>query len=80
MPITVNGKFYKTKKMYYIEMNPDNTHPTQNEIDRYVYHTVKHYHDYKRTFYREKYRAQKNNKVRLYIKFQSEEESEKIPK
>ena len=32
MPITVNGKFYKTKKMCYINMNPDNTQPTQNEI------------------------------------------------
>ena len=70
MPLIVNGKIYKTKKTYFLEMNPEHINPTQNDIDRYVYHNVKEYHDYKRAFYRERYRAQKNHKVRHYIKYQ----------
>ena len=60
MPITVNGKIYKSKKDYFLEMNPDQANPpTQNDIDRYVYHNVKEYHDYKRSFYRERYRSKR---------------------
>ena len=54
MPLIVNGKIYKTKKTYFLEMNPEHINPTQNDIDRYVYHNVKEYHDYKRAFYRER--------------------------
>ena len=65
MPITVNGKIYKSKKEYFLEMNPDQANPpTQNDIDRYVYHNVKEYHDYKRSFYRERYRSKKDYAVR----------------
>ena len=83
MPLTVNGKIYKSKKTYFLEMNPDHVNPTQNDIDRYVYHNVKEYHDYKRSFYRDRYRKLKNNKVRHYIKYQktqSQNASEKIEK
>ena len=83
MPLIVNGKIYKTKKTYFLEMNPEHINPTQNDIDRYVYHNVKEYHDYKRAFYRERYRAQKNHKVRHYIKYQknqTQDASEKISK
>ena len=34
-----------------------------------MYHTVPEYNDKKKTFYREKYRKQKNNKVRKYVKY-----------
>ena len=70
MPLTVNGKIYKSKKTYFLEMNPDQANPTQNDIDRYVYHNVKEYHDYKRSFYRERYRSKKDYAVRQYIKYQ----------
>ena len=43
MPLIVNGKIYKTKKTYFLEMNPEHINPTQNDIDRYVYHNVKEY-------------------------------------
>ena len=70
MPLTVNSKIYKSKKTYFLEMNPDQANPTQNDIDRYVYHNVKEYQDYKRSFYRERYRAKKDYAVRHYIKNQ----------
>ena len=73
MPLIVNGKIYKTKKTYFLEMNPEHINPTQNDIDRYVYHNVKEYHDYKRAFYRERYRAQKNHKVQHYIKYKKKQ-------
>ena len=69
MTFIVNGQTYNSKKAYFLEMNPDKTDATQNDIDRYLYHNVKEYHDSKRTYYREKYRTQKNNVVRGYIKY-----------
>ena len=73
MPFIVNGVTYKSKKSYYIEMHPEHTDATANDIDRYLYNNVKEYHESKRTYYREKYRTKKNNEVRKYIKFKSEE-------
>ena len=40
-------------------MNPDQTDATQNDINSYLYHNVKEYHECKTTYYREKERAQK---------------------
>ena len=79
MPFIVNGVTYKSKKSYYIEMHPEHTDATANDIDRYLYNNVKEYHESKRTYYREKYRTKKNNEVRKYIKFKSEE-IKKTPK
>ena len=70
MTSIVNGKIYKTKKEYYLEQNPDKTDVTANEIFRYCYHNVKEFQEYKRAFYRERYRQKMNNNVRQYIKYQ----------
>ena len=69
MSFIVNGQTYTSKKAYFLEMNPSKIDATQNDIDRYLYHNVKEYHDSKRTYYREKYRTLKNNNVRRYIKY-----------
>ena len=41
----------------------------ESKIDFYIYHNVPEYHDKKKTYYQEKYRKQKNNKVRKYVKY-----------
>ena len=51
MPFIVNGVTYKSKKSYYIEMHPEHTDATANDIDRYLYNNVKEYHESKRTFF-----------------------------
>ena len=73
MTFIVHNQTYASKKAYFLEMNPDQTDATQNDIDRYLYHNVKEYHECKRSYYREKYRAQKNNEVRKYIKYNTQE-------
>ena len=80
MTFIVNGQTYNSKKAYFLEMNPDRTDATQNDIDRYLYHNVKEYHDSKRTYYREKYRTQKNNVVRGYIKYNINDDKKYIEK
>ena len=72
MTFIVEGRIYKTKKEYYLQQNPDKTDATTNEIFRYCYHNVKEFHDYKRAFYRERYRQKMNNNVRQYIKYQKD--------
>ena len=73
MPFIANGKIYKSRKAYFLEMNPDDINATQNDIDRYIYHNVKEYRDHKRSFYRERYRNLKNNNVRQYIKYENKQ-------
>ena len=53
MTFTVAGKIYNTKKDYCLELNPDITDASANEIFRFCYHYVKELRDYKRAFYRE---------------------------
>ena len=65
MTFTVNGIIYNTKKDYFLEKNPDKTDASTNEIFRFCYHNVKEFRDYKRAFYRERYRQ-----MRQYIKYQ----------
>ena len=36
LTFTVNGKIYKTKKDYFLELNPDKTNANANEIFRFV--------------------------------------------
>ena len=72
MTFIVQGRIYKTKKEYYLQQNPDKTDAMTNEIFRYCYHNVKEFHDYKRAFYRERYRQKMNNNVRQYIKYQKD--------
>ena len=67
MTFIVNNQTYASKKAYFLEMNPDQTDATQNDIDRYLYHECK------RSYYREKYRAQKNNEVQKYRKYNTQE-------
>ena len=38
MTFTVNGKIYKTKKDYFLEMDPDKTAASANEFFRFCYH------------------------------------------
>ena len=80
MPFIVNGQTYNSKKAYFLEMNPSMINASQNEIDRYLYHNVKEYHDCKRTYYREKYRTLKNNNVRQYIKYNRDGDKKDIGK
>ena len=70
---TVAGNIYNTKKNYFLELNPNNckTYASANEIFRFCYHNVKEFRDYKRAFYRERYRQKINNNVRQYIKYQT---------
>ena len=56
MTFTVNVIIYNTKKDYFLEKNPDKTDASTNEIFRFCYHNVKEFRDYKRAFYRERYR------------------------
>ena len=69
MPIEINGNTYKSKRHFFNSVFPDCEKATANEIDFYMYHNVAEYHEKKKTYYREKYRKQKNNKVRNYVKF-----------
>ena len=69
MPIVVNGNTYKPKRHFFNTIFPDCDKPTNNEIDFYMYHNVPEYNEKKKTYYREKYRKQRNNKVRKYIKY-----------
>ena len=69
MPIVINGNTYKSKRHFFNTVFPDCEKATNNEIDFYMYHNVPEYHDKKKTYYREKYRKQKNNKVRKYVKY-----------
>ena len=69
MVFVVNGETYQTQKEYYYKMNPDRENVSQNEIDNYLYHNVPEYHEKKRMYYREKYRKQKRNTVRKYVKY-----------
>jgi len=62
---------FKTKKDYFLELNPDKTDASTHEIFRFCYHNVKEFRDYKRAFYRERYRQKINNNVRQYIKYQT---------
>ena len=73
MTFIVNDKIYKTKKEYFLEMNKDRHDASTNEIFRFCYHNVKEFRDYKREFYREKYRQRLNNNVRQYIKYRKDD-------
>ena len=71
MTFTVTGIIQNTKKDYFIELNPEKTDASTNEIFRFCYHNVRQFRDYKRAFYRERYRQKINNNVRQYIKYQT---------
>ena len=69
MVFIVNGETYQTQKEYYYKMNPDHKNVSQNDIDHFMYHNVPEYHEKKRMYYREKYRKQKKDTVRRYVKY-----------
>ena len=72
MPIVINENTYKSKRHFFNSVFPDSEKVTNNEIDFYAYHNVQEYHDKKKTYYREKYRKQKNDKVRKYVKYNTQ--------
>ena len=69
----MNGETYKSQRDYFYRMNPDKQSVKQSDIDNFLYHNVKEYHEKKRAYYREKYRKQRENKVRRYIKYDQNE-------
>ena len=73
MGFIVNGETYKTQKDYFYRMNPEKTGVKQCDIDNFLYHNVKEYREKKRAYYREKYRKQRENKVRRYVKYDQNE-------
>ena len=69
MVYIIDNKEYSTLKQYFFDKHPDRLTVTENEVSRYVYHTVPEIREKKRTFYREKYRNKNNGNVRGYFKF-----------
>ena len=69
MVYIIDNKEYSTLKQYFFDKHPDRRTVTENEVSRYVYHTVPEIREKKQTFYREKYRNKKNGNVRGYFKF-----------
>lgn len=65
-----DGVVYKSKRAFYKAMHPncDIESVSQNDIDRFIYHNVPSYREKRVTFYRERYRKNKQE-VRCYTKY-----------